>query len=507
MPPLRPFVPRPRAILRLGGWLLLAAGAVWLTVAAGFATQAWWRLPDLSAWHTIGLTHEFRADQPDAPASFDAYLAREALLFDEVDRRIYRDPQAAGRDPYGRYTPGSPGARLALDPAGNRSAVLPAAAPQGAVLLVHGLSDAPYMMRSIGEALRERGLTVVTLRLPGHGTVPGALTGVDREDWSAAVALAARHAAGLAGDGRPFYIAGYSTGAALAVLHALRAIDDPTLAMPTRLFLFAPAIGISSAAAIARVAADLAVVPGLEKARWLDVLPEYDPYKYNSFPVNAARQIWGLTRELDRRLRAAQAAGTLARLPRITAFQSMVDATVRAADLGSRLFGRLPAAGHELVVFDVNRRDFLSGLIAPEPMRAFLAMTAAPALPFRLSVVGNRIPESAEVVERIREPGQAGAAVVDLGLRWPAGVVSLGHLALTLPMDDPIYGLTPAPRPGERAFTLGGSAPSGEGGSLLMPLGDLARLRSNPFFPVIVERLQSALRADLARPGPGGARP
>ena len=97
--------------------------------------------------------------------------------------------------------------------------------------------------------------------------------------------------------------------------------------------------------------------------------------------------------------------------------------------------------------------------------------------------------------------------MVDLGLRWPAGVVSLGHLALTLPMDDPIYGLTPAPRPGERAFTLGGSAPSGEGGSLLMPLGDLARLRSNQFFPVIVERLQSALRADMARPGPGGARP
>jgi len=43
----------------------------------------------------------------------------------------------------------------------------------------------------------------------------------------------------------------------------------------------------------------LAPVPGLGKAAWLDVMPEYHPYKYISFPVNAGNQIWSLTRALE----------------------------------------------------------------------------------------------------------------------------------------------------------------------------------------------------------------
>jgi len=58
-------------------------------------------------------------------------------------------------------------------------------------------------------------------------------------------------------------------------------------------------------------------------------------------------------------------------MPPITAFQSLVDSTVLAADVGRRLFMRLPARGHELVVFDVNRQEFLASLIAPGPRRAF----------------------------------------------------------------------------------------------------------------------------------------
>jgi hypothetical protein len=98
-------------------------------------------------------------------------------------------------------------------------------------------------------------------------------------------------------------------------------------------------------------------VPGLEKAAWLDVMPEYDPYKYNSFPVNAANQIYRLTHALEAGLATAQKRGTLDRMPTVTAFQSLIDSTVTAADLGTRLFKRLSAQRHELVVLDVNRID------------------------------------------------------------------------------------------------------------------------------------------------------
>jgi len=480
--------------LALAAALLVAA--LWTAVAAGFALQAWWRLPELSAWHQIPLEHEFSASRADAPNSFPAYLAQEGRLFAELKRRVYDDPDAAGTEPYGRYTPGSPVARLALDSGGNRSVVTQAHNARGAVLLLHGLTDAPYSLHAVGRALNERGFHVVALRLPGHGTTPAALTRVTWQDWLAAVEIAARHAAELAGRGRPLYIAGYSTGAPLALLHTLRAIDDPSVPMPTRLLLFSPAIGVSEFAVMTQAAGALAFVPGLQKASWLDVLPEYDPYKYNSFPVNAANQVWRLTRELESRLRAAHEAGKLDRMPPVMAFQSLVDSTVLAADVGTRLFLRLPARGHELVVFDINRQEFLSGLIAPGPRHAFEQVARAPALSFRLALVGNRSPASDEVVEWVREAGQRETVAVTLGLHWPRAVLSLGHIAVPMPFDDPLYGLAPGAGVGGRHLTLGGPAPRGESGALVVPLGSLARIRSNPFFSVITRRLDEAVRAD-----------
>jgi alpha-beta hydrolase superfamily lysophospholipase len=495
MPPvtLPRYTPR---LVRIACKGLLLAGALWLAVAAGFAAQAWWRLPKLSPWHEMVLDHEFHARHNDAPKTFAEYLALEQRLFAELKQRIYDNVANADTWDVGRYTPGSPVAQLALDAPGNRSSDERVPGSRGAVLLLHGLSDAPYSLHAVGREFRDRGFDVVSLRLPGHGTVPAALTDVDWEDWEAAATLAARHAAELAGAGQPFYIAGYSTGAPLALMYALRALDDASLPMPKRLFLFSPAIGVSDFAVMTNAAAGLAFIPGLEKARWLDVLPEYDPYKYNSFPVNAANQVWSLTRALERALVDAQKRGTLDRMPTITAFQSLVDATVLAADVGKRLFARLPARGHELVVFDVNRNRLLAGLIAPWPKRAFDAMLDTPALPFRLTVVGNRSANGEEVAEWIREPGSREALPTPLGLKWPRDVLSLGHLAIPLPVDDPLYGILPAPRPGGPEYTLGGPAPRAESGALAVPLGSLARIHSNPFFPVIVRRIDQAARED-----------
>ena len=42
----------------------------------------------------------------------------------------------------------------------------------------------------------------------------------------------------------------------------------------------------------------------LTKLGWTDVLPEYDPFKYNSFPIEAGEQIYDLTMEVNRRIAA-----------------------------------------------------------------------------------------------------------------------------------------------------------------------------------------------------------
>ena len=478
---------------RLAFLALAFLAAIAAAVAVGFAAQAWWRLPDLEPWHTTALTNEFKAGAA-APRTFVEYRAQEDRLFAELKQKIYATP-AASPSELDRYANGSLAARIALDTMGNRSHELAQASPRGAAVMLHGLSDAPYSLETVGRLLHERGFHVVWLRLPGHGTIPGALRDVDWEDWMAATALALRHAADMA-PGKPLYVAGYSTGAPLALLHTLRAMDDKSLAMPTRLLLFSPAIGVSEFAVMTNVTSLLAPVPGLGKAAWLDVMPEYDPYKYNSFPVNAGNQVYRLTRELESALATAQERGSLDRMPTVTAFQSLVDATIVAGDLGTRLFKRLPSKRHEFVVFDVNRQAALSSLIAPLPKRAFDEMASVPALPFRLTVVGNRSADSAEVVEWEREPGTREAIPKARGLAWPDNVFSLGHLAIPNPVDDPMYGLTPRKAPDGLALPLGRGAPSGESGALVISLGQLARLRSNPFFPVIVDRIDAAVKAD-----------
>ena len=69
----------------------------------------------------------------------------------------------------------------------NRTFILePRGTPVGGVLLLHGLTDSPYSLRSVGLALVARGYRVVGLRLPGHGTAPSGLLTFEVEDLEAA---------------------------------------------------------------------------------------------------------------------------------------------------------------------------------------------------------------------------------------------------------------------------------------------------------------------------------
>lgn len=485
---------------RVAKWLLagvIGASATIVVVVLAFALIARGTLPDLRPWHRLKLAEEFRADRAGAPASFSEYRRLEERLFAEFHKKLLDDPAVADTYALSRYRPDSVPARLAYGTPYNASYELAPAAPKGAVLLVHGLTDSPYSMRSIADEFLARGFHVVVLRLPGHGTIPAALSDVRWEDWYAAVVLAARRAAEVAGKDKPFLAGGYSTGAALVTLYSVRATGDPSLPRPARLYLVSPAIGVSKFAFLTNVLAGLSFMPYFEKSKWLDVLPEYDPYKYNSFPVNAANQIYSLTQELQRAIGDSNRAGRLGAMPSITAFQSLVDATITASEVVTGLLMRLQQPGNELVVFDVNRADALQALVSPRATDDLATLQRAADLPFRLTIVGNRDPSTPEVAEFSRAARSGQVEETDLPLAWPKGVLSLGHVALPFAIDDPVYGLTPAAGEGP-PFRLGALSARGEAGAMIVPLDTLARLRSNPFFDVVRTKIRQSLETPVS---------
>lgn len=159
------------------------------------------------------------------------------------------------------------------------------------ILLTHGLSDSPYFMRHLAAFFQEQGFRVMALLLPGHGTRPGDLLDVRWQGWLKAV----EYGVGLlAREADEIYLGGYSAGGALSVYHSL---GDPRI---RGLFLFAPALQISSRAAFANFHKLYSWLR--PAAQWLDIMPDADIYKYESFTKNAAAQMYALTRAVSARL-------------------------------------------------------------------------------------------------------------------------------------------------------------------------------------------------------------
>ena len=109
-------------------------------------------------------------------------------------------------------------------------------------------------------------------------------------------------------------------------------------------------------------------------------------------------------------------------------------------------------------------------------------------LPFAVTFVTNEHPQSPNVVSRYKPPNSREEADVQpLGFAWPRNVVSLSHVAVAFPPDDPLYGQGP-PRSQELVF-LGDLAFTGERGLLRLPAEWLLRQRFNPFYPYLETRV------------------
>jgi hypothetical protein len=272
----------------------------------------------------------------------------------------------------------------------------------------------------------------------------------------------------------------------------LDANEDPRLPQANRLILISPMVGVTAFARFAGLAGVPAILPAFAKAAWLSVLPEFNPFKYNSFPVNGARQSWRLTDALQRQIARLQSDRRLSSLPPILTFQSVLDFTVSTRAILTGLYDQLPANGSELVLFDINR-NMKFGPLFRESSVAKLSEIAPPQIrPFRLSIVENAGEGTDDAQARVIEAGESVARIRRLGLEYPKGVYSLSHVALPFPLNDSLYGLEPEDAE-DYGVHLGALPLRGERGALIVPLEALVRMSSNPFFPFLLDRVGELL--------------
>jgi len=486
---------------------LLIAVLILAAVALGVRSYRALQGPPLQPWHTY-VPAELKVDELDA-ADWKRYLAQEQAIFDGVRVNVTQQLDAGARVPYNRYFEGSPvfPPRFAQD--WNRSYVIePTVPPKGVVVLLHGLTDSPYSLRHIAGRYAERGYVAIGLRIPGHGTVPAGLTDVRWEDWMAATRLAVREARRRVPAPAPLHLVGFSNGGALAVKYALEAIEDPKLPRADRLVLFTPMIGITRFARFAGLAGLPSLLPAFANAAWLSNVPEFNPFKYNSFPVNGARQSFRLTDALQAQIQRMGRDGKLASLPPVLTFQSVIDFTVSTPAILAALYAFLPDNGSEIVLFDVNRTVKFGPLLRPSAYVALERLTPTTPQTYRFTAIVNAGDDSEATIVRSIAPGESKAVDRPLDLPYPPGIFSLSHLAIPIPPNDPLYGTHPDPKTrNEFGLNLGALDARGERGALIVDQDFLTRLPSNPFFPYLLARVEEGIETPPAASGRSIAAP
>lgn len=461
--------------------MVMLAALVLLGIRACQSTQG----PPLHPWHTL-VPVELSANAI-RNGDWPAYVEAEKHMFDSLHLRLQSEMEQSDRTPLNRYHDGSLTSPAAFERDWNRSFVLePAGAASGVVVLLHGLTDSPYSMRSLAELYRQHGLVAIVPRMPGHGTVPAALTRQGRKEWNAAVEIAMTEARRRSADCLPVHLVGYSNGAALAMLHVMRRIESGLPSDIDRIVLISPMVEVSRFARYAGLAGLPAIFGRYAKSAWLDVLPEYNPFKYNSFPIRAARESYLVTADLHAAMEAVARQGRMAEVPPVLAFQSVVDDTVTADGVMTRLFDKLAANGSELVLFDVNHNRIMDPILRTTatglPRKALQTSSRS----YTLTVVGTVSGDDATVVARSRLPDTDALQVQPTGLNYPSDVYSLSHIALPFPADDPLYGNVPS---GRRVIQFGTIAVRGERNTLVVSQDSLNRLSYNPFYRYMAVRI------------------
>lgn len=439
--------------------------------------------PTLAIWHTVPLTEEF-SDQKSVH-TFEQYLALEQRLFKELDTKIIAQFSHDNDLTLNRYNTKSLSSPNRFTQNWNQSFELIREEPKAGILLLHGLSDSPYTLRTLGQTFHRNQAYVVGLRLPGHGTCPSGLLNVKWQDMQNSVEFALDHLQQKVNN-KPIYIVGYSNGGTLALLQAIKNIKTQKHNLQG-IVLISPQIAISPLADYASYQEKFGALFRLPKARWLNVGPEYNPFKYNSFTINAVILANTITQELQTQLKQLHESKQTEKLPDILTFQSLVDATVSTQGLVENYSQYLDTDHHEVVFFDINRKSRLASLINFYSHPDLLELLQNQKSAIRTKLITNVQTNSNEVMALAWQKQSSEWTKQELDLYWPNNVYSLSHVALAIHASDEVYG-----KGGDGSqLSLSTLAQLGEKGIVQIPSNELLRLKWNPFYRYIEERCLS----------------
>ena len=442
-------------------------------------------LPPLSTCHTTILQNEFstKFTSRNTVKDFDAYIALEKRLFDELDNEVYEKVRPNEKNSINRYTKNSVADPKRWRKAWNKSFELPVENPKMGVLLLHGMSDSPYSLHTQAEYLHKKGVWIVAMRMPGHGTIPSGLVELKWQDMAAVVQIGMERLSQRLGD-KPIHIMGYSTGAPLALNYTLSALDDPTLTLPSSLIFYSPAIGVSPAAPLAVWQSRLGHLFGLPELEWNAITPELDPFKYGSFAVNAGDQVYRLCNEVQKQFDDYLANSKNQKtFPSVLSFASIVDSTVTVPAIVDDLYKRLPEGNHTLVLFDINHHFSTNHLVKQGVTTTIENLRKThPNVHYTFDLISDLNSTNGNLKQITNSK-----TAKRLDLYWPKGLYSLSHLAMPISSNDPLYGDTNAPKsPG---IQLGHLAIYGETSVLQTSASSLLRQRWNPFHDYTKQRV------------------
>ncbi len=446
-------------------------------------------LPELSTWHTTQLENRFQADSDIK--TLEGYMALEDELFEELDKEVYAKLKRDEKSGINRYTKDSYSDPDRWSVQWNRTTELPSKSAKLAkigVLLLHGMSDSPYSLHAQASYLQAKGAWVVNMRMPGHGLIPSGLVELKWEDMARAVEIGMKHLQKKLGD-KPLYVMGYSTGAPLALNYTMKALEDDTLPLPSGLVFYSPAIGVTPAASLAVWQGRIGYLLGIEKLAWNSIVPEYDPFKYGSFAVNAGDQVYRISKEVQEQMtQLSKDKEKYNRMPPILSFASCADNTVVVSDTVKNLYNRLPDKNNTLVLFDVNHQYGKMDLISQKVRTSIEALVSAKrGSHYRLELISNNGDNPEKNLRQITIEKNRNTEEKDIAFYWPKDIYSLSHLALPIKADDPLYGRRGSPpSPG---IKLGDLSLHGENRTLGISASALQRQRWNPFHRYTKEKV------------------
>lgn len=448
--------------------------------------------PELERWHTY-TPEEMTVRELDS-ATWSDYLKQEEQIFNDVQKNVSDKIHARAGTEGNRYFTKSPvyPPRFARD--WNRSFILePNKKAEGVAVFLHGLTDAPYTLRHFAVHYAKRGFISIGLRVPGHGTVPGALSNIEWETWLAAVRLAVREAQKRSTPSMPIHLIGFSNGGALAVKYMLDSLQNSDLRRPDQLVLISPMIGVIPLARFAGLAAAPTVIPSMDRAEWLSVAPEYNPFKYNSMHINVAQQSHRLSSALQRQI-ASLSNEERSNMPPVLTFHSVEDTTVSTGAILTDLYAYLPKNDSELVFFIINRSDTYGSFV--QSALTLLANQILPTPPrnYGVTLISNQGGRENRATLATIDAGQTQERSRDLTVRFHPSLLSLPHFAVPSPVYDPLYGASPRKgTEGEFGVNLALMAAAAKREGKLVSTDSLFRLGSNPFFPYMLKRVDRTL--------------